>query len=80
MYALGSSSRASFFKDFDKKRGCNLLSGKPGFYYTPFIRFYCGMSEQNSVPMTIASDNIRERIYTICGVQVVLDSETKALN
>ena len=46
------------------------------------------MSEQNSVTMTITSDDIRNRIYTIRGMQVMLDSdlaalygvETKALN
>lgn len=46
------------------------------------------MSEQPSVPMSISSDGIRDRIHTIRGVQVMLDSdlaqlyhvETRALN
>lgn len=46
------------------------------------------MSEQNSIPMTITSEDIRNRIYTIRDVQVMSDSdlavlygvETKALN
>lgn len=46
------------------------------------------MSEQNAVSMTITSDDIRNRIYTIRGVQVMLDADlaelyqvnTKALN
>lgn len=46
------------------------------------------MSEQTSVPMTITSDDIRNKIYTTRGVQVMSDSdlavlygvETKALN
>lgn len=38
------------------------------------------MSEQNSVPMTISADNIRNRIYTIRGVQVMLDSDLAAIH
>ena len=37
------------------------------------------MSEQNSVPMTITSDDIRNRIYTIRGMQVMLDSDLAAI-
>lgn len=46
------------------------------------------MSEQTAVPMTITSYNIRNKIYTIRGLQVMLDADlaelyhvnTKALN
>ena len=34
-----------------------------------------GMGEHTSIPMTMTSDDIRNRIYTIRGVQVMLDSD-----
>lgn len=37
------------------------------------------MSEQTSVPMTITSEDIRNRIYTIRDVQVMLDSNLAAI-
>ena len=37
------------------------------------------MSEQNSIPMTITSEDIRNRIYTIRDVQVMLDSNLAAI-
>lgn len=37
------------------------------------------MSEQNSIPMTITSEDIRNRIYTIRDVQVMLDSDLAAI-
>ena len=37
------------------------------------------MSEQTSVPMTITSEDIRNRIYTLRGVQVMLDSDLAAI-
>lgn len=37
------------------------------------------MNAQNSVPMTISADNIRDRIYTIRDVQVMLDSNLAAI-
>ena len=33
------------------------------------------MGEHTSIPMTMTSDDIRNRIYTIRGVQVMLDSD-----
>ncbi len=37
------------------------------------------MSDQASVPKAISSDDIRDRIYTIRGVQVMLDSDLAQL-
>ena len=37
------------------------------------------MSEKTAVPMTISSDDIRKRIYTIRGAQVMLDADLAEL-
>lgn len=37
------------------------------------------MNAQNSIPMTITSEDIRNRIYTLRGVQVMLDSDLAAI-
>ena len=37
------------------------------------------MGEHTSIPMTMTSDDIRNRIYTIRGVQVMLDSDLAAI-
>ena len=57
-----------------RKTRVHLMAGK-----TPAFIWYYNMSEQTSVPMAISSDNIRDRIYTIRGVQVMLDSDLAEL-
>lgn len=37
------------------------------------------INEQVSLPIAISSDNIRDRIYTIRGMQVMLDSDLAAI-
>ena len=37
------------------------------------------MGEQTSIPQTVSSDDIRDRIYTIRGKQVMLDSDLAQL-